>query len=409
MRDYSRPLRCFPSIDISYSNYHTFVSKSIIKATSGAELCATSTKPNVRPTDCIRAEDHTYKGIIDLTSRVSLGDPIPKYDNGGGALLQWKVPYNVVDDAGNKAKTVWRDVIVEEVDINDYERRASAGVMESRKEEVDRAVDEALAKERRRNKSSTRDCPQCEDCTCNNGQRGMISVVKCNAMCDDKIAVAGEESTGGSDQTCAPSYLEGDITAPSHQIVQEMLAFMEGLMGPSAMMLLLLGCTLVTMLYILRRMITALFFSTGPHIRTYYHTREDDERERIMMQNVSYYRSPTPISSNGSGRPSPGSTSSAASTTSGPRPPPTASLSSQRNGIFSLHHEGGATGTTPQQQQQRQQGQTYSSPFQSGDGKDNIYKSMSPITPMRHGTPSSAGSQGSVGQRPPYNLRNTNI
>jgi len=392
--------------------------RSMIKATSGAELCATTTKPIVHPTDCVSAKDHTYKGIVDLTSRVSVGEPVPNEDNGGDAAaspLQWKVPYNVMDDAGNKATTVWRNVIVEEVDIDDFEQKVKMDMLASRKEEVNHAVNEALAKERRkRNNINSRDCPTCDPCNCNNGQKqqrggggggGLISVAECNAMCDRKIDVAAASSsssgTGSSDKTtCTPSYLESESSSASnHEIIQKMLVFMEGLMGPSAMMLLLLGCTLATMLYILQRMITALFFSTGPNVRTYYHTREDDEREKIMMQNVSYYRSPTPPSRGTTSRQSPGSSSTA----SGPRPPPTASMSAQRSrngGIFSPHENrrasNGTTTPTPQQQ---------SSPFSSSDGTDNIYQSMSPITPLRNGggtipsASSSAGSQGSSGQR----------
>ncbi|KAL7539216.1 hypothetical protein ACHAXR_009110 [Thalassiosira sp. AJA248-18] len=314
--------------------------RSLIRSTSGAELCATSTKSNALPTDCVRAQDHTYKGIVDLTSRVSVGEPVPK-DN---ASLQWKVAYNVVDDAGNEAETVWRDIIVEEVDINDFEQRANADALANRKDEVDRAVDDALTKERRKQQqsgsSNSREaCPQCEPCICsNNGQTqqrgsgsGTISRSECNATCDAKIdaAVSSLSSVAGSsDASCTSSYLESDSSAASHEIIQEMLVFMEGLMGPSAMMLLLLGCTLATILYVLQRMFTALFFSTGPNVRTYYHTREDDEQERVMMQNVSYYRSPAPSARGSTRQSTPGSAASSAVST--PRPPPTASLSSQR-------------------------------------------------------------------------------
>lgn len=285
-------------------------------------------------------------------------------------------------------------------------------MLASRKEEVNHAVNEALAKDRRkRNNINSRDCPPCDPCHCNNGQKqqrggGVISVAECNAKCDRKIDVAATASSSSgapsSDKTtCTPSYLESESSSASnHEIIQKMLVSMEGLMGPSAMMLLLLGCTLATMLYIFKRMITALFFSTGPNVRTYYHTREDDEREKIMMQNVSYYRSPTPPSRGTTSRQSPGSASS--STASGPRPPPTASMSAQRSrngGIFSPHENRRAgNGTTPTPQQQ-------SSPFSGSDGTDSIYQSMSPITPLRNGggtTPSassSAGSQGSSGQR----------
>lgn len=378
--------------------------KSIIEATSGAELCATSSNRNVRPADCVRAEDHTYKGKVDLASRVSVGEPVPK---DGSRLLQWRVPYDVIDDAGNRAETVWRDVIVEEVDIDDCGGTNAAGG-----DVVDRAVQEALTKERktqqRNNNAKSRGCPPCDTCNCDDRQRGggggdggnkMLSIEECKAMCDSSKMTSSDKTTCSSDGTSASS---------DHEIIQEMLMFIEGLMGPSAMMLLLLGCTLATLLYILRRMLTALFFSTGPNIRTYYHTREDVEREKIMMQNVSYYRSPTSSSNNGGSRQTPasgsalGSSTPLSSSSSTPRPPPTASLSSQRGdgGIFSPQGSGMANGTPA----------SSSSPFYSRDGTDNIYQSVTPITPFRNtpnGTaPASQGSTAAA-QSSRYNLRST--
>lgn len=416
---------------------HPLCMQSLIEATSGAELCATTSKPNVKPSNCVRAQDHTYKGIVDLSSRVSIGEPIPKGN------LQWKAPYTVKDDAGNEAVTVWRDIIVEEVDIEDFESKVRTAALANQKEEVNRAVNEALANERRKQqqqqqqrniKHSQDPCPPCEPCNCGNNRQkmlqgaGMMTASDCDALCDKMIDAAVSTSSAAarsSDSTCTPkTYRDiGGVATSNYQIVQEMLVFVEGLMGPSAMMLLLLGCTLATALYLLRRMITALFFSTGPNVRTYYHTREDDDQERIMMQNVSYYRSPVAPSSSSSRGASnthtttPGSGASASSNTSssGPRPPPRASISSQQrngSGIFSpLANGGGLANGTPASHQHR------TSPFhsQNGTGVDNtIYQSMSPITP-RHNTPngtpgSSNASQGSsTGQtRSPYKLRNAN-
>ena len=314
---------------------------------------------------------------MKLSSSVQVGEPEPK--NNDGPPLQWKVSYNVMDDAGNKAKTVWRDIIVEEVDIDDFERKAKADVATK--------ANEPSTKQRRNN--NKRDCPPCDPCNCNNAQRqqggngGGLSSAECNAECDSKIAAAlAASSTGSADKARCTLPNEG-VSRLSHQVIQKMLVYLEGLLGPSALMLLLLGCTLATILYVMSRVMAALFFGTGPHTRTYYHhTHEDDEREKIMLQNVSYYRSPTP-SSNGSasrGGQSPGSSS-------GPPRPPTTSISSQRNnGMYSDN--------TPRQ-----------SPFRSSDGTDNIYETMSPITPLRNGTPSSSASQ-QQGSGERYNLRN---
>jgi len=284
-----------------------------------------------------------------------------------------------MDEAGNKAKTVWRDIIVEEVDIDDFDKKAK--------------VDESTkSNEVSRDGRNNRECPPC-NCKSEPRQQqrgnGGMSHAECNAQCESKIADAlASSSDGSSDKTCTPT--NGSVEQQqNHQVIQEMLVFLEDLLGPNSMMLLLLGCTLATMIYIISRGIAALFFSTGPHTQTYYHSRDDDEQEKLMLQSVSYYRSPS-ASSNGStsrGQSPAGSSISAASS-SGARPPPRASISSQqRNGMYN------GNGNTPRQQQQQR------SPFQSNDGTDNIYQTMSPITPSRqNGTIPQGGNR--------YNLRN---
>ena len=344
--------------------------KNVIKATHGAELCATKSNPNVRPADCVHAKDDTHKGIVDLTARIIVGDPQPKHGEGS----QWRVPYNVVDDAGNKAKTIWRDIIVEEVDIDDYERMSID----------ERSLNAASTNERRRNELPPKClCPPCDPCNCNsNGSDDMLTPSACTAICNEKVAAAQKARI--SKNTCTPNENRANENrAPDHEIIQHFLLFLEGLMGTSSMMLVLLGCFTATAAYIVQRVIGALFISSGQQTSTYYHTNEDNEREREMMRNVSYFRSPAP-SSNGTSQ-SPGSGSD-----SGPRLPPTGSLSlQQRNGIFSVQESSSTTNFTPLQGQ----GRTSSSPFLINSGVDNIYQSASPITPMRHGHPS-PGSQG---------------
>lgn len=353
-----------------------------------------------------------------MTSRVTVGEPVPK-EGDGGSPLEWKVPYDVTDDAGNKAVTVWRTVVVEEVGIDDFERPSKAHDLRRQKEQVDRAVKEALTKDRRNRRSSNeRDCPLCEPCNCNERQKQKqgILVEECNALCDRKVETTmATSSSGSSDGTiCTPSYFaESKSSTSFNEIMRETLVFIEGLMGFGAMMLLLLGCTVAMGLHLLRRIIVVLFFGWGPTVQTYYHTQEDDEREKIMMQSVSYYRSPTSASTQGANtRQSPGSGSS--STTSVPRPPPTASMASQRTlngGIFSPHERTRPNGT-PQAQHFSSFSNSNSpfsngnSPFSNGNGNSNIYQSMSPITPLRNGgTPSASDSQASGGRQKssPYN------
>ena len=174
----------------------------------------------------------------------------------------------------------------------------------------------ASTNERRRNEFSPQCvCPPCNPCNCNsNGSDDMLTPSACTAICNEKVAAAQKNRAN-------------ENRAPVHEIIQHFLLFLEGLMGTSSMMLVLLGCFTATAAYILQRVIGALFINTGQQTRTHYHTNEDNEREREMMRNVLYFRLPTP-SSNGTSQ-SPGSGSA-----SGPRPPPTGSISLQRIGYF---------------------------------------------------------------------------
>lgn len=106
-------------------------------------------------------------GDIDLTSRVVVGSPVEK------SPLQWSVPYNVVDAAGNRASTAWRDVVVEEVDIGDLEAKIRLEVMAAKDVAIQEAVRKAVTEERSKHASTSqpskasgecRACPKCQQC-----------------------------------------------------------------------------------------------------------------------------------------------------------------------------------------------------------------------------------------------------
>lgn len=363
----------------------------MIKASAGAELCATKTKSNVRPSDCIRATDQAYNGVVDLSSRVIVGEPIAN----DSSPLQWRVPYNVADDAGNKAKTVWRDIIVEEVDLHEFETKTRAAILAHRKEEVEHAVKKAVDEERKRMSRSSGgnyDCPKCEACNChsqqgNSGGRG-VSVTDCDSICESKVAAALASLGEGANQVCAS---ESFASISRHPWLLMVIDWTDELIGPDAMILLLFGCFIPIMFYLVWRIIYAFFFSSGSDVTTYYHSPEDEERERKLAQNVVYYQSPSSRDTQ---------TTPASVTTSsngnGPPRPPTASLSTQRNGYFSPQEQSRLNGNTPQQQSNGQT-QTHTSPFRTEDGTDSIYQTKSPITPLRNTHAPPARS---------YNLRN---
>lgn len=122
---------------------------------------------------------------MDVTSRVVVGAPVEK------SPLQWSVPYNVVDAAGNQAATVWRDVVVEEVDIGNLEDKVRREVMAEKEKEIQEAVQKAIANERaaRGDKStksrSSTDCPVCAKCKQCSGQVFDASK-ECSKYCEEK-------------------------------------------------------------------------------------------------------------------------------------------------------------------------------------------------------------------------------
>jgi hypothetical protein len=145
----------------------------MVRSTAGAELCALPGNTNPMPSDCVTAVDRTYKGDVDLSDRVVVGQPIQK------SPLQWSVPYDVIDEAGNAAVTVWRDVVVQEVDLASVENLIRAEVSREQEAAQQKAVQKAVREERakwdreqqannNRNKrsNSAKSCPACPPCDC---------------------------------------------------------------------------------------------------------------------------------------------------------------------------------------------------------------------------------------------------
>ena len=153
--------------------------KALMRSSSGAELCATKeNRGTVKPHSCVSAVDNTPDGAVDLTDLVVVGDPV-KSSKGPN---MWRVPYNVVDKAGNRADTVWRDIVVEELSFEELEASVRADVEEEKEKAVEEAVAKALKEQRsdcdeklRRHNSGRRkgggaynngasSCPACETC-----------------------------------------------------------------------------------------------------------------------------------------------------------------------------------------------------------------------------------------------------
>lgn len=243
---------------------HAIHCQTLIGKTSGAELCATHSNPMPRASECVEAHDLTFKGRVDLTRDVVVGDPVQK------GPLQWAVPYNVKDLAGNAAVTVWRDVIVEEVNLKDLEASIRKEMLQQQKAETQRAVDRALAEDRKKRKDSapirtspTEGCPQCPPCKCT-GTDG--DEAQCQATCP------------------AQTHL---YPASQESAVVQLLLIAESFFPPSVIPPLLIVVGILVGLFVIRILYSLLFgFSSN---RTGYFDHE--ERERKLQESVMYYDS----------------------------------------------------------------------------------------------------------------------
>jgi hypothetical protein len=237
---------------------HVFATlQEIILATSGAELCATQIDRSPNASDCVFAYDETYKGRVDLSKAVVVGEPIKK------SMLRWSVPYNVKDAAGNAAKTIWRDVVVEEVDIAKIESRIREEFMNMQKlkdkaiEEERKAKESTVINSRDRRESTCVECPKCD-------LSGKINEASCQEICNKRI------------KTCA---------IDEESLVIQVLIWLERWFPPSMVPIVLI-CNAIVITLLMLRWILTLIFNPQAFQRRYY---DDVERERALMNAVAYH------------------------------------------------------------------------------------------------------------------------
>ena len=218
--------------------------KEMIRATAGAELCATHENPSVEPSDCVKAIDQTFRGNVDLSDRVIVGDPIQK------SLLHWVVPYDVKDDAGNEATTVYRDVIVEEVSLAELEKKIREEVAKEHERKTKRAVDNAVMEERklcenrsrasRNNRhaaSTSGSCQPCAPCVC--PDTDVSNAESCSAQCSEISAICRQLSDD--------SY------------IYRLLVVLENIFPPHIVPMLVLLFLLFGFLYVLQFLVALIF------------------------------------------------------------------------------------------------------------------------------------------------------
>jgi hypothetical protein len=262
----------------------------MIKVTAGAELCATHTKVKPHPMDCIKAIDKTYLGDIDLSSRVLVGEPVQK------SPFEWRVPYNVMDDAGNSADTVWRDVIVDEVSLDDIEQKIRREILANKDEEIREAVAAALEKEKltaqsnaqtqsRKGLNSFANCPPCicpkdklnfsdEDCNkrCARKQDG-FDYVACRS--DPDVETVGNGQCTDVNPT-----------------IRFIFHHLEAALSNSIVLFIVIFALALMALIILDHILSALFLRKSGW---YYIGPDGDRKEKEMLNAVKYYKAPTVV------------------------------------------------------------------------------------------------------------------
>ena len=326
----------------------------MIKDTAGAELCASHAFKNPEPADCVRATDHTYEGIVDLTSQVKVGEPVQD------SPFEWKIPYNVADKAGNTAITVWRTVIVEEVNLIDVESQIREEIVAENKKALSDALErekhlkELLRKERALQASKKKG-------------DNLVKQMKTEKEIREELM---KELSQMETKTCSISSTKKEKDAPNFQRdwSSRIVYFVSDIFSVNSLFTIA-GCTLAAIFFIILRIIVRSTMSSRGE--WYYLTPEDEKKEKEMLDAVTYYRSPEHRSRmvNGTNQPP---SSSMMSVQTGFN-----NASDQRNG----GHVGSSLFSPPGN---RVYGESRQKLFSGTNEEDSsIYQTMSPITPLR--------------------------
>ena len=189
---------------------------------------------------------------------MKVGNPVQK------SPLHWSVPYDVSDAAGNKAATVWRDVIVEEVELEDVSFKVRREFDKEKEEAIRKAVEHALAEERtkasaRNTRRSAPKCPECPKCDCPESG-GNFNEEMCNAICEAKST------------TCAVN---------DARIVVRGLDFLQGIL-PSWLLPILVVVTFVFCFLLAIRVLLSFFGEQRPY-QSMYETNPEHIQNHVTV------------------------------------------------------------------------------------------------------------------------------
>ena len=258
----------------------------MIVSTQGAELCASHENSRPQPANCVYAYDETYKGRVDLSTRVKIGDPVKK------SSLHWIVPYNVMDDAGNEATTIWRDVVVDEVDLESLEAKIRDEIGRSKDSEIKAAVNKAVQEERRKLEATTSkphvhrrsmthaSCPPCPACP----ENTPIPVTTTTTPSPDKIDLSMcEKICEERGQQC--SFYDNSTVISLLLLLEQHL--------PAEIVPVILGLAALMAIFFLFTVLKNLLYNPAAFAASYDYAN-DQERERSLQNSVTYYPGGSP-------------------------------------------------------------------------------------------------------------------
>jgi len=328
--------------------------QSIIDATNGAELCRTD--ESSKNSKCVYAFDKTYNDTFDLSSKVVIGNLV-WIDDDDETNFRWKVPYNVMDAAGNEADTVYRDVIVEEVELisliekqeqdeRERERLAAADVEIIKMKKEVKILSDKLAASQKQQQQQKKQCPKCEPPTTVTGS----SSCDCHKICDtihkNNVKLSGDTS-------CIPP---PNTPSLSNSMIRTMIQILENGFSSSVNQIpAFVGAVVFSLgvcVLLFLRSVWVFVADKRANRRNRWNKVLEQEELALLENSVTYYKSPPlrPEAANWSAAPSDGSVLS---------PPPRATR---------LFSSDAANLTIP--------------PLISNP--DDIYASLSPITPSRN-------------------------
>jgi hypothetical protein len=344
--------------------------RDMIRETAGAELCATHDHPRPTPSDCIKAVDHTYKGDVDLSERVSVGDPVRK------SHLHWVVPYNVKDAAGNEATTVYRDIIVQEVDLATAEKKIREEVTREQEQKTKQAIANALREEKRKwelenasnrnrrsgNTASSNTCPACPICDC--PETAPADAASCSAFCDN---------------------LSASCKLSDENLVYSLLLWLEDVFPAWLVPMFVLTC-LGAGVFFLLRWVLVLIFNPRSYTTYDYSTNGNVNDEMLLLTSGAQQRTEVGIHL----RSTASETPAAGSYRDPYMAPPAASLSSAMNGGNSgMFSPGSQMGSPfPPKNSLNSFSMNPHTPVagrEEGLDKNSVYQSPPLITPSKYG------------------------